>query len=82
MSHDNQPFIEGQLDLRDQLAESQEPAREAMNADEVINMIADTLAEADGEFIEGIAKRVLAHKITYLDNLDLFMVVEPTMENL
>lgn len=36
-----------------------------IDADMVIQQIVETLAEADGPFIEDIANRVLTHKVTY-----------------
>jgi len=37
-------------------------------ADEIIEEIAATLAEADGEFIENIANSVLSHTVTYRED--------------
>ena len=37
-------------------------------ADEVIQMIADVLAEADGEFIEKIAREVLSESVVYKED--------------
>jgi hypothetical protein len=45
-------------------------------ADEVINMIAETLREADGKFIETIANMVLTEKVEYSDDVtDKFYVI-------
>lgn len=43
-------------------------ATEIKTADEVINMIADTLAEADGAFIEQIANQLLSAKVVYIED--------------
>ena len=41
-----------------------------VGADEVIQQIVACLLEADGDFIEQIANRVITHKVKYLgDNL-------------
>lgn len=46
-------------------------------ADEIIILIAETLTEADGKFIEGIANQVLTEKVTYCED-SLFQVDETT----
>ena len=48
-----------------------------LTVDEVIDMISEVLREADGEFIEDIAKRVLTHSVTYLSD-SIFDVSVPT----
>ena len=49
---------------------------ETKTADEVINMIAETLREADGNFIEMIANMVLTEKVRYKDDTtDEFVIV-------
>ena len=48
---------------------------EEKTADEVIQMIAEVLAEADGKFIEGIANRVLVKNVKYVGD-SMFMVEE------
>ena len=45
--------------------ESFTPYCKEMTADEVIEQIADVLAEADGDFIEHIANQVLGRKVRY-----------------
>jgi hypothetical protein len=36
------------------------------SADEIIKMIAETLAESDGEFVEQIANQVMTDKVSYI----------------
>jgi hypothetical protein len=45
------------------------------HADEVIQMISEVLAEADGKFIEEIANKVLTERVKYLE--DSFFSVIP-----
>jgi hypothetical protein len=45
-------------------------------ADEIINEIAEVLREADGEFIEGVANRVLSGQTIYRDDSMFERVVE------
>jgi hypothetical protein len=45
-----------------------EPEVEVRSADELINIIADTLAEADGESIEGIANQILSAEVEYIED--------------
>lgn len=40
--------------------------REVLSADDVINKIVATLAEADGQFIEKIANQVLSNEVEYV----------------
>lgn len=52
---------------------------ETKTVDEVINMIAETLKEADGNFIEMIANLVLTENVKYKnDTTDEFLI---TLEN-
>jgi hypothetical protein len=44
---------------------AEEGSQETYSLDEVINIIADTLAEADGEFIANVANTILAGDFTY-----------------
>jgi hypothetical protein len=39
-----------------------------LTTDEVIQQISETLAEADGEFIESIANNVLGRKVEYIED--------------
>jgi hypothetical protein len=49
---------------------------ETKTADEVINMVADVLREADGNFIEVIANLVLTEKVRYKDDTtDEFVII-------
>lgn len=48
--------------------------REVKNADEVIQDIAETLAEADGEFIQEIANMVLTAHVEHIED-NLFEVI-------
>ena len=41
---------------------------EIKSADQVIQMIAEVLTEADGEFIEQIANQVLTNKVEYVED--------------
>jgi hypothetical protein len=43
-------------------------AKEIKTADEVINMIAEVLAQAEGTFIEKIANQVLTQDVKYVDD--------------
>jgi len=42
--------------------------REILSSDQVIIQIAETLPEADGDFIEHIANQVLGRKVRYLED--------------
>jgi len=42
--------------------------KRTLTADELINEIAETLREGDGEFLADIANRVLVPEITYLED--------------
>ena len=53
-----------------------EKAKEIKTADEIINMIAEVLAEADGDFIETIANQVLTYKVKYVEDSE-FILIEP-----
>jgi hypothetical protein len=46
------------------------------STNEVINMISEVLAEADGKFIQEIASKVLTEEVKYLE--DGFFSVKPT----
>lgn len=41
---------------------------EKMDAENVIDQIAEILAEADGDFIEHIANQVLGRKVVYVED--------------
>jgi hypothetical protein len=41
---------------------------EIKSTDEVIQLIAEVLAEADGKFIEQIANQVLTNKVEYIED--------------
>jgi hypothetical protein len=41
---------------------------EIKSADQVIQLIAEVLAEADGKFIEQIANQVLTNKVEYIED--------------
>jgi len=47
---------------------------EYKTADEVIQMITETLSQADGKFIEEIANKVLTEKVKYEN--DSYFIVE------
>lgn len=42
--------------------------RRSLTADELINEIAETLRQGDGEFIESIANQVLVPEVSYLED--------------
>lgn len=42
--------------------------REIRTADEVIEMIAEVLCEADGQFIEDIANKILSNRVEYIED--------------
>jgi hypothetical protein len=50
---------------------------ETKTADEVINMIADVLREADGNFIELIANMVLTENVKYKDDTTDEFIITP-----
>lgn len=50
-------------------------ATETKSADEIIQMIAETLGENSGEFIQDIALQVLTPTVTYIGD-SLFEVTE------
>lgn len=43
-------------------------SKRTLTSDELINEIAETLREGDGDFIEDIANRVLVPNITYIED--------------
>jgi hypothetical protein len=50
---------------------------ETKTADEVINMIADVLREADGNFIEMVANMVLTENVKYKDDTTDEFIITP-----
>lgn len=43
-------------------------SREIRTADEVIEMIAEVLNEADGQFIEDIANKIVSARVEYIED--------------